>query len=994
MRVYFAFILSFFTSILFGQNIDVQNYSVSEGLPQSQVYDITEGSNGLLWLATRGGGVASFDGNSFTNYTTADGLVHNYLNSVFSDSRGLIWIGTSNGVSLFNGIRFRTIPIPQEGKVNVSSIVEGKNNHIYFGTNKGVYLRKDRTTRNISDVIDLPSKTVQDVFVDQFNFLWIAHDHGLTSFKSGKSKHYKNKFFRRYIPQCVYQDSHKNIWVGTYGKGIAKIKANDVEFIAETDGLVVLDIVENNGVLWLSTLKNGLIIYDKLRKSVHPLKENGSLPTLNCRKVFKDSWGGCWIGTSGGGLVKLQTSLVTNINKQYKLEGDYIYAVQAGTDSSVWFTTNERKLYKFKDNKVEEFGLEQQVYPQKTKAVLQDKKGRVWLGTQGNGVWVWENGKIKQFKAGRDLGSNYVSDIIQDKRGRVWVATTNGISVFSDVLKKVNYYNTSKNNIHANRIESLWCDRSNKIWYGTRNKGIGCISTSITVLNTSNGLSDNAIRDISENNKGELVVATANGGLNFISIYNSAFSVKTLQKGQGHQFSNIYSVLIDDKDQLWIGTANGVYKLANPFKNDFKVTHFGKNEGFTGVETTKGAVTADSKGNLWWGTINGLMRLRNDSIIMVGNKPKISIKSINIFYNSIQKTAYESNILNWYVPNHLDLQYRDNHIGFDLRGIDLQKSADIKYKWRLDGGNGRWSPFINESKIYLSNLSPGKYIFQAKAVNKDGIESEQLNFHFSVITPFYFRWWFWGAIAAVVIGLVYWRIRIRIAKIKAKAIALNAQLKLEKEVLELEQKTLRLQMNPHFIFNALNAIQNLIRKQDNKSARYSLSKFSKLMREILDASRADLIPLSQEISMLEHYLSIEKITRAESFNYHIHVGEGVDVEEEGIPPMLIQPFLENAIIHGLAGDNTTGDVQLSFINDGDYLNIVIEDNGIGLTAAKQIKAQEAVQHKSVALEVIQARLNKIKGEKASQYTIEELIDENEKVMGTRVTITLKRQSIW
>ncbi len=374
--------------------------------------------------------------------------------------------------------------------------------------------------------------------------------------------------------------------------------------------------------------------------------------------------------------------------------------------------------------------------------------------------------------------------------------------------------------------------------------------------------------------------------------------------------------------------------------------------------------------------------------------PKISLSSVNLFYKNIQGTQYEPSILNWYNTGELIFDFKDNHVGFELDGNDLSRPEGMMYLWRLDGGDGRWSPLVSQKEVFFSNLSPGRYIFQAKAVNKDGLESEMLEFYFAVAAPFYYKIWFWTIILIGLIGLSYLIVKKRIREIRLKLNEESEKLRLEKEVLEMEQKALRLQMNPHFIFNALNAIQDQIRVEDNKGARHSLSKFSKLMRQVLDSSRTDYISLELELNILENYLNIEKLTRNNSFEYSINLGDDIDPEEEGIPSMIIQPFLENAIIHGIMGLESVGRIAMTFDIENEFLIVNIKDNGVGREKAKKLKSQQAQQHKSVALDVIQRRLENLSsGNNSSYYSIKDIVKENE-VAGTFVQLKIKRQVVW
>ena len=996
MKVWIAFLFGVTTFLSFGQNYELKAFSIADGLPQSQVYGMDEDHNGNIWLGTRGGGIAKFDGVNFEVFTTQDGLISNFVSTVFKDSRDNIWIGASNGVSLYNGIRFRNFKFEKESfKVSVSSIAESKNKELFFGTSNGVYKRVNKKNVNISKEIGLPGNSVTDVFVDGLENLWVTHNKGFSCYKNGGSTHFKRNELKDVSPQCITEGKNNTIWVGTYGRGILKTRGKDYNFVEATNGLIVLDLFYENGKLWLSTFKNGVLIYDISSQKLYPIEDSENAPTKNCRIVFKDSWGGKWIGTSGGGLLKYSRPEIKNLSSSDGIVGNYMYAVSHSLDSGIWVSTNARKLYKYSDGDLAEYGLNKNIFPQKTKALLEDSKGRLWIGTEGSGVMLWQNGKTKFLKEGKYLASNFIKDIVEDKKGYIWVATSNGISRFTSDLTNVKFFTKGNRNIHFNRVTSLHVDRSNRLWYGTRGRGVGCVLDSGYVfLDKKKGLSDNSIRDISEDNLGNLFLATADAGVDAVSIYSEDLSVRNLSSQNGLSFDNIYSVHCDGKNQLWLGGAKGVDRVINPLGKDKDIKSFGLSEGFVGLETNQGAVCEDLKGNIWWGTIDGVMMKPFLDLKKVKKKPKISISSLNLFYKNIQGTKYEPNVLNWYSTGNLIFDFKDNHVGFVLDGNDLSRPEDILYKWRLDGGDGRWSPAVKQNEVFFSNLSPGRYIFQTKSVNKDGVESDILEFYFAVAAPFYYHIWFWFVVFVIVGAIAFLLIQQRIKIIKRKANEESEKFKLEKEMLEMEQKALRLQMNPHFIFNALNAIQDQIRAEDNKGARHSLSKFSKLMRQVLDSSRTDYISLELEMNILENYLSIEKLTRNNGFNYSIDVASDIDPEEEGMPPMMIQPFLENAIIHGIAGLQESGMIRLSFKVFEDFLEVSIVDNGIGREKAKVLKSQMEQHHKSVALEVIQSRLENLSKEgPQSSYSVKDVL-ENGVVAGTNVVLRVKRQIMW
>ncbi|MBI35629.1 MAG: hypothetical protein CMP67_09755 [Flavobacteriales bacterium] len=996
MKLVLFYFLMIFSLISLSQDFELRSYSIAQGLPQSQVYDITEDHNGNLWIATQGGGIAKFDGVEFDVFTTREGLINNFVSSIYQDSRKNLWIATSNGLSQYNGIRFRNYKLEGEAfKVSVSSIAENKKQELFFGTSNGVYKRTKKGIFNISKEIGLSGNTIIDVYIDESQNLWVAHNKGFSRIKKGKAHHFSDATLSSVFPQCFFEGVHQNIWIGTYGRGLVKVRGDKYQFVPETDGLIILDVFKEKNILWLSTFKNGILTYDIENRTLKPIQNHKKLPTTNCRKLYKDSWGGKWIGTSGGGLLKYSQPAIKSFNEFNGLIGKYIYTVAPSLDSGIWVSTNARKLFKLKNEKFEEYGLDKNIYPLKIKAILEDLQGRLWLGTEGYGLMLWDKGNTKMLKAGKQLMSSFIKDIIEDKQGFVWVATPKGITRFSPDLSSYKFYTKENNAIHFNRISCLHIDRKNRVWYGTEGAGLGFISdSSFTVFQEENGLSSNSIRDIVEDKLGNLFIATADAGVDAIEIYSGVKKIHNINSKNGLSYSNIYSVFCDENNRLWLGGAKGVSRINHPIRNEKEIKTYGLLEGFVGLETNQGAVCTDAYNNIWWGTISGVMKKPNFDLKKPENPPKISISSVNLFYKNIQGTKYEPNILNWYKPGDLIFDSEDNHIGFELDGNDLLHPEGMRYIWRLDGGNGRWSPPVNQKKVFFSNLSPGRYIFQAKAINKDGVESDMLQFFFTVSAPFYHEIWFWLIVFLILTGVTYWILKRRITQIKNKANEEAEKLKLEKEVLEMEQKALRLQMNPHFIFNALNAIQDQIRAENNKAARHSLSKFSKLMRQILDSSRTDYISLELELNILDNYLNIEKITRNNSFQYRFEVSSEIDVEEEGIPPMLIQPFLENAIIHGIANLEKVGEIKLSFSVDEEFLIVTIEDNGIGVKKAKQLKAQKSQQHKSIALEVIQSRLQNLSnGDFSSSFSVEDKLNDKG-VCGTSVLLKVKRQVVW
>ena len=213
--------------------------------------------------------------------------------------------------------------------------------------------------------------------------------------------------------------------------------------------------------------------------------------------------------------------------------------------------------------------------------------------------------------------------------------------------------------------------------------------------------------------------------------------------------------------------------------------------------------------------------------------------------------------------------------------------------------------------------------------------------------------------------------------------------RMEAELKELEHQALRLQMNPHFIFNSLASISNFIGKNDAAEAKRYLTKFAKLMRLILENSREEFIPLTEEIDSLTYYMELEQLRFRDKFSFEINTDPSIDREHLFIPPMLIQPHIENAILHGMAPKETKGMILISFERTEGLLRCVVEDNGVGRKRAAEIKARTKTQHTSLAMKIIFERLSILfPGKNKINIITEDLEDENKNAIGTRVLFNL------
>ena len=998
------------------QEFDFRNFSVSDGLAQSQVYALLEDQRGFIWLGTRGGGLSRFDGKDFQTFTTREGLVNNYILSLEQDVAGGIWIGTDNGLSYYNGLEIKnflrndTIPTP------VFTIHQAEDGILWIGTSNGIYHYKEDSLIHYSRDENYNLPRPNDIFEDSRGRIWIAHNRGVAKIDTnGKRTTYITKTgFKKPQIHAVAEDSLGNIWIASYTGGVSRWndtrkRFENVLIEDPLEGAYIFDMLfDDEGALWIATQNKGVVVWRSKDSTMVALDESKGLSNNHVRSILKDSWGSLWFGTSGGGASKYYGQQFIHYDQSSGLNGKRIYALWEDHDCRIWMGISGKGVAVFDRSKFEYYNATNDFKDIKVKALYQDREGKIWMGTEGKGVTVYYDSLFKTFDGTNGLSGNWVRDIAEDEEGRIWIATAGGgitritekidsIKVDTTIRIKRTYsfkiFNT-KNGLAEGRINCLHFDKLGRLWYATENKGIGYFDEDIPKekIRLSGGLQGNSVRSLAEDSYGYLWVGTAGGGVSKAYIYQDTAEYKFDIYREDLSSSNIYLLAFDDIGNLWIGSEKGMDKATlDVDRNIIDVKHFGKSEGFVGIETTQNAVIKDREGNLWIGTMNGLTNYNPRTNISNPKPPILNITGVRLFYELLEDyPKYKDWIDDWgKLKSGLQLPHNLNHVGFEFKGVDHDNPDQVRYQWQLEGSESDWSPVSNKTDVTYSNLPPGDYTFKVRSRNEDGVWNEEPEtVSFSILPPFWDLWWFRAAVIGGIVLFILIVFTIRLNQVKRKAREERERLEMEKSLLQLEQKALRLQMNPHFIFNALNSIQGIITLRDAKTARYYLAKFSKLMRLVLENSREPMITLAGEIQTLENYLSLEQFSRGDSFDYFIELDEEIDDEEYLIPPMILQPFVENAIIHGVAHLTHKGKITVAFNLLDDKIECTITDNGVGREKAGKINSQRDHHHKSTALLVTQERLNILNPGEAQSIEIRDLVASNGDSAGTQVVVRI------
>ena len=297
------------------------------------------------------------------------------------------------------------------------------------------------------------------------------------------------------------------------------------------------------------------------------------------------------------------------------------------------------------------------------------------------------------------------------------------------------------------------------------------------------------------------------------------------------------------------------------------------------------------------------------------------------------------------------------HFKFQINGFLSEENVQYSYKLSNEKDAGVWNNLDeNINQVTFNNLASGTYEFTLKATSIDDPTNEfSRTINFAIALPIYKEWWFILLVFLSGVLFIWYRFYTRLKSIKRRQDVALEKARLQKELVSTKLETLRSQMNPHFTFNALNSIQNLILKNDKQEAYNYLTKFSSLIRENLHLSTQNFVVFEQELSLVNRYLELEKLRFKENFRYQIIVGE--DVEEVKIPTMIIQPYVENAIKHGLLHKKEgMKKIKIEFyINEGVLVSKIF-DNGIGIKRSKEIQQANGVKRKSFSTKSIQERL--------------------------------------
>lgn len=937
------------------QNFQLSNYSLKEGVPQSQINVIIQDEIGFLWFGTEGGGICRFDGNTFEVWDRSNGLQSNYINDLkWID--GKLYVASDKGLSIKEYNKFINFETDEVYKIGPFK------NNIFLATEDGVQVfdGKNIETYSLNEVVN-------DIeFID--DLLWIATNNGLYKIELDKINRKQFEPILKGAFSSIHLSDQKVYGIKQSGGFIVyDYKTELLKSFYNEDKVLSLAIF-NDG-LWISVVNKGLLqLSNKTFEVLKRYNQISGIPEIGVTGMFQDKQQNKWVATKGEGVYKLKEHRFRNLFK------NNLISSTLATSNAIWFG-NDTGL-----TRINSKGFEKISIGEKVNSIA--KFNNSILAGSSNGLAVLDSLRIIDTLSTKDgfVSSNFQK--VLSREDKIWVILKEeGISSFSyDTATK-----TVFNHIHFGKSDGLYdlnikdfeLDAKNALWYVTEKGFFGYIDNN-KIQHLGNQLPATIKIEGIEIHDNNIFVGTDADGVWMSPISNNPKFVN-ITKGTVANSKRIQQLLFDSENNLWVGTTRGVSKIE--FKENYtsnKVRHFGFNEGFESLETTTGTSFMDKFNNLYFGTKRGLMVYQTTSLNQSNTKLPIGFTTVEVVYNPIDTI----NLKHW--TNNakvLNLKPEENHISFHYASVDINNPDAILYRWKLN--TDTWSNWSKNNTISFPNLNAGDYVFMVESKSINSKNSNPIAFNFSIALKLVDKTWFrlsvFGFLLLTIIFISWNSIR----KIRRKAVERNDKLMLKNHMLALEHKALQLQMNPHFIFNVLNSIKAMS-LSDTDKMHIVINNFSLLLRGTLSNSRKDHISLEEEISTLNNYILVEQLIRPVPFEFSVNTVVSEDLEEIMIPSMLVQPFVENAIKHGFGSSVKDAKLEVNFKEQGELLMVEIKDNGIGYFQSQ--KRVQNVSHESVAVELSKERITTLAGE--NTLKIIELKNDQSMVIGSSIQFSI------
>ena len=940
-------------------NYERLNYTIEDGLPSNECHKIIQDSLGYFWIATDRG-LVRYDGYSFKTYGFKQGLQDISCLDIKFDTEENIWIRTyTNKIYLYSKSNKQFSLFEHQDIIDsylwTSKILD------FFVDHKGtIYLSMsplgilsiakqgefylDRHT-SVKDNCLYFTRQIDDYLMLGRNCSGPAPDFGRIA-----SNHFDlihdNKKGTDYFRKHSYTALSKNLTgsvslIFMNGKGHYHARDDFKMFPVQIQAEEILELQNSHeGFLVACIRGEGLLHYESVESM---MQDRGTcvIKDVSATSVYQDSSGDFWVTTQSNGILRLRKNLISQLKGPSF--GQYVGSIESTLDD-VFYVIENRSLYK---NNEEHSLIEDSA--QKTFSITYDHFKDELLCSNPKSYTINRNSKLEYlYLISTDTKYNMNTKDFFCLGEQEYLAVTPDYFFVCDDLSKAQLI-TKRRNLYERVLGAAKLNPNNYL-LGTP-KGLMQLENShLSKLQAVPEVLNLRINEICQLDSW-YVFATQGNGLVFWDLKENLRIVNT---SSGLASDNIEHLYINDQNQIYACTKAGLSIVSIERNNTLKVRNYTTFHGFPSNE------------------INDVTQF-NDTIYIATSKG-VAIISGDIEFSPIHKVILEDLTVNE-VSQDLtkqkhQLTHQENNLVVNYKSIDYALEGTINYRYRLNGGT--WTNTKNTS-AYFASLSPGSYLFEVQSQNIDNLWSDSATIDFKIAFP----WWRTTGFHFFIVGIVSALIFILFRR---RTLAFNEQLRIETEIRDLERAALQAQMNPHFIFNCLNSIQGFIMNNEKTEAMEYLAKFAKLIRGNLNASTFEKITLDQEVTMLDNYLSLERLRLNGAFEFNITTDPNLDLQKTQLPPMLVQPFVENAVLHGMQGLDRKGKILVNFRKERlDEISITVSDNGNGKKTDLGENKQQAL-----GMSITQKRLALINDTKGNAYKIEPMYSE----AGTKVMIVL------
>jgi len=979
-----CFLIVFIVSTIRAQEIHFTNISNSLNLPSQECYNVIQDSKGFIWIATENG-LVKYSKDERKVFDKLNGLDENGVYYIGENKFGEIELLTANNRLLIikndsitehhlskafqNIIKKKSAP----NSFNISYLLNRK-------LNGDLIINSQQKTFSISNTT---SEIVDITKSNTFNsdaYIVIDKNNNLDYFIKNSSTYLDELFIKNHqIKIDIFCDSlKKSIYVSLNKESRLDWRIR----ICNIDGITFL------------TLHDKLI---KINKNLNV--EYFTLPSV-ITSINLTAKHGLWLGTSSFGVYHY--SDIHDMSKvNTALKGLTVSSILVDKEGGTWCTTTEKGVYYSNNYSVLHYSFLNQLNKKTT--LLKTVDNKVFVSTEIDKLYFFEKDKIHQITL-LETGNTEITDVINFKNKR-YIATKSYIGLFDEKFKITKILLASHYNKTGN-ISAYQLDTSSTHLYALgaslvfkfnggqfksidsplKSKGrcFKVCNDSVVYVGGNDGLYklnlvSNTQRKIETINTAvSKIIKASNGKIYFTTKGQGLFKLEndvayTIELDDNSYILN--DIIEDANNHLWISANDGLIELK--IKNGkYHVEKYNTSNGL--VSNNVGQLTIDNN-CLYISSPDGICKFPVNQNLLNISPPVIYVNEFKI---------NDKPVNDFDIHKQMNLKYYENTLTITLDELTFKRGKKESVLYKLKGLSVDYKTIIS-NKISFENLPANNYELIIYTVNNDGIKSvNPIVIKFIIHPPVWLRTWFVIGVMILFLFIAFIITRQIVKNIKNKE---EEKTRINKLISESQLSALQSQMNPHFIFNAINSIQNYVLNKKEDEAYNYLAKFSKLIRMVLNNSRENILTLQVELETLNLYIELEQLRFDKSFEYQLNINESIDLFDIEIPTMLIQPYVENAIWHGLMNltDERQGVLKIDISIESDLLKVVIEDNGIGRARSNEFK-KESIHH-SVAMKLTEDRLamiNKIENTENVKVIVNDLHNEEQDACGTRVELFL------